>query len=166
MNQKAEIHFFCGKMAAGKSTLASEMSQNDNTVLLVEDKWLSNLYPIEITDIASYIKYSTRLQELLSEHINSLLSAGVTVVLDFPGNTEKQRNWFQDIIKHNNIPHTLHYVVASDELCKKQLKERSQNKPEGAAFTTEKEFDEITKYFQEPGESEGLNILRYDRNKI
>jgi len=109
-------------MASGKSTLASKLSQKNNTVLIVEDKWLSYLFPVEITDIASYLKYSTRLHEILFEHINSFLSAGVTVVLDVPGNTKKQRNWFQDIVKYNNIPHTLHYVVASDELCKKQLK--------------------------------------------
>jgi len=50
----------------------------------------------------------------------------------------------------------------SNELCKKQLKERSKSLQEGTAFTTEEEFDEITKYFQEPAESEGFNIKKYN----
>lgn len=161
MNKNVTLHFFCGKMAAGKSTLAKKLAQKHEAVLLVEDDWLTELYPDEILTIAEYVKYSTRLKTLFSNHIKSLLSKDVSVVLDFPGNTKEQRGWFRSLFEANNTHHVLHYVDKSDELCKQQLKQRSQNKPQGTVFTTDEEFDAITKYFQAPVEAERFNVLKY-----
>ena len=163
MVTETTLHFFCGKMAAGKSTLAKKLAKKNNAILLIEDDWLSQLYPEEITDIPEYIKYSVRLQNILSGHIVSLLSHGVSVVLDFPANTKGQRNWFRAIYKQANASHMLHFVDVSDDICKQQLKERSKDRPEGSAFTSDAEFDAITKYFQIPSEKEGFNIIRYQR---
>jgi len=162
MSKETTLHFFCGKMAAGKSTLAGKLSTQHNAVLLCEDNWLSKLYPEEIKDIAGYIKYSSRLQEILSEHILSLLSQNVSVVLDFPGNTVNQRIWFRDIFEKAKVAHVLHFLDVSDSICKRQLKIRSKNMPEGTAFTSEAEFDAITEYFQPPLETEAFNIVKYE----
>lgn len=164
MNQKPTLHFFCGKMASGKSTLARSLAEENNAVLISEDVWLSQLYPEEINDLQDYLKYSSRLKEILSQHIQYLLLQGVSIVLDFPGNTSKQRNWFRSIFESVGANHLLHYVDASNELCKQQLKIRSQDKPEGSAFTTEAEFEAITKYFQPPTPEEEFNIKRYQKN--
>ena len=163
MVSETTLHFFCGKMAAGKSTLAIELAQTNNAILLIEDNWLSHLYPEEITDIQEYIRYSMRLKSILSGHVVSLLSNGVSVVLDFPANTKDQRNWFRVIYEEANVSHTLHYVDASNDICKRQLKERSKDKPEGSAFTSDAEFDAIASYFHAPSEDEGFNIIRYQR---
>ena len=162
MNNKSTLHFFCGKMAAGKSTLAKTLAKKHNAILLVEDEWLSELYPEEITNIPDYLEYSSRLKNVLSNHIKSILSSGVSVVLDFPANTESQRTWFRLLFEETKSSHILHYVDKSDDECKQQLKKRSANMPEGSAFTTDKEFDAINKYFQTPVESEAFNIARYE----
>jgi predicted kinase len=162
VNKGTALHFFCGKMAAGKSTLAKQLATKHDTVLLIEDDWLKELYPNEINTIADYLDYSARLKNLLSNHIKSLLLLNVSVVLDFPGNTKDQRLWFRSIIEAVKCPHILHFVDKSDELCKQQLKQRSHNNPHDTAFTTEEEFDAITKYFQAPVEEEGFNVVNYD----
>ena len=161
MKTETTLHFFCGKMAAGKSTLAKELTEKYGAVLLSEDDWLLQLYPEEIIDIPGYLQYSTRLKKLLSGHIQVLLTRGLSVVLDFPGNTIDQRTWFRDIFEQADVSHVLHFVDVSDDICKRQLKKRSANKPDGAAFTTEAEFDAISKHFQAPTENEGFNIKRY-----
>lgn len=51
MNNQATLYLFCGKMAAGKSTLAKQLANDHNAILLVEDDLLSQLYPEEIIDI-------------------------------------------------------------------------------------------------------------------
>ena len=150
-------------MASGKSTLARSLAEEKNAVLIAEDVWLSKLYPEEINNVNDYLKYSSRLKAILSEHIQNLLLQGISVVLDFPGNTPSQRNWFRSIFESVGANHSLHYVVASDELCKRQLKIRSQDKPEGSAFTTEGEFEAITKYFQAPTPEEEFNMQTYQR---
>jgi len=104
-----------------------------------------------------------RLKNILSGHVVSLLSHGVSVVLDFPANTKDQRNWFRAIYEQANVSHTLHFVDVSTDTCKRQLKERSKDKPEGTAFTSDAEYDAVTKYFQAPSQDEGFNIIRYQR---
>lgn len=163
MGMDTTLHFLCGKMASGKSTLAAELESTYNAILLCEDNWLIELYPDEIVDITGYLEYSARLKNVVSDHVKSLLSRGVSVVLDFPGNTENQRKWFRSIYESVKVSHVLHFIDASDELCLHQLKQRSEDKSAGTAFTSEKEFYEITKYFQAPFENEGYNVIRYKK---
>ncbi len=53
-------------MAAGKSTLASELAAQDDAILLVQDEWLEKLFPGEVTDIPGFVKYSSRLKDALA----------------------------------------------------------------------------------------------------
>jgi predicted kinase len=131
--------------------------------LIVQDELLIKLFPGEVVDIPSFVKYSARLRDALAEHICLLLSKGVSVVLDFPGNTRTQRAWFRELFERAIADHELHYVDVTDELCKRQLRERSKALAEGSAFTSDAEFDAITKYFQAPSDDENFNIIRHQR---
>ena len=91
----AKLILLCGKMAAGKSTLARDLAQRENAVLLVQDEFLDRLFPGEITDIPGFVKCSCRLKNALGPHVCALLSKGISVVLDFPGNTKASRAWFR-----------------------------------------------------------------------
>jgi predicted kinase len=159
-----KLIFMCGKMASGKSTLARELAAQENAVLLVQDELLNHLFPGEITDISEFVKYSSRLKNALGPHICTLLSKGISVVLDFPANTRAQRAWFRELFKRANAEHQLHYVDASDALCKRQLKGRSEDLPAGSRWTTDAEFETITAYFQPPSEEEGFNLIRHERD--
>ena len=156
------LHILCGKMASGKSTLSQKLKVEHNAILISEDIWLAELYGDEINNFEDYIKYTRRLREVLFGHIQDLLQKDFSVVLDFSANTIKQREWFRKLFETANVGHTLHYIVASDELCKRQLQKRSEALPKGAKFTTDEEFDMITKYFEEPLEEEGFNLKRYE----
>ncbi len=132
MNTSAKLIFLCGKMAAGKSTLARDLAGRKSAVLLMEDEFLNALFPGEITDIPGYVRCSSRLKSALAPHICALLSKGISVVLDFPGNTKAQRAWFRELIDRTNVDHELHFVDAADMLCKGQLTERSKSLPPGS----------------------------------
>jgi len=163
MPEPAKLIFFCGKMSSGKSTLAKQLSRDHQAVLLVQDEFLAALFPGEITDISSFLKYSARLRESLESHICSLLSSRISVVLDFPANTRKQRAWFRKLFESAGVAHELHFIDASDDFCKRQLKERSATLPAGSPWTTDAEFDEITAYFEPPSATEGFNVIRHQR---
>src|SRR6201998_4786564 len=143
MRQKnpAKLMFFCGKMAAGKSTFARDLAVRENAVLLVQDDFLNVLFSGEITNIPGFVKCSSRLKNALEPHVCALLAKGISVVLDFPGNTKVQRAWFRGMFERTNVEHELHFVDASDALCKRQLKERSKNLPSRAPWTTDAEFE-------------------------
>jgi predicted kinase len=137
MPSQAKLLFLCGKMAAGKSTLATALARQENAVLLVQDEWLDRLYPGEIVDIPGFVKHSARLRTALTPHVQALLSKGMSVVLDFPGNTKTQRSWFRELFERAQVGHELHFVDVPDEICKAQLKQRSETLPAGSAWTTE-----------------------------
>jgi predicted kinase len=164
MDRSAHLIFLCGKMAAGKSTLARQLADRENTVLLVQDDFLAALFPGEITDIPSFVNRYTRLKNALTPHICVLLSKRISVVLDFAAATKAQRAWFRELIKRTQVGHELHFVDASDARCKMQLRDRSRGLPAGTPWTTEKEFEAINAYFQPPSEDEKFNVVRHERN--
>jgi len=53
----------------------------------------------------------------------------------------------------------LHFIDASDDLCKRQLRDRSKHLPPGTPWTTDAEFDTITTYFQPPSQDEAFNVV-------
>jgi predicted kinase len=161
--QRARLYFMCGKMAAGKSTLARELARTKDAVLLVQDEFLEALYPGEIRSIQDFVRCSERLRDALSPHIRDLLSRGVQVVLDFPGNTRTQRQWFRELLEAASVDHELHFIVATDDLCKYQLRLRSEALPAGAAWTTDAEFDALSAYFEPPAADENFNVVRHER---
>jgi predicted kinase len=163
MRASAKLIFLCGKMAAGKSTLARDLAERENAVLLVQDEFLDSLFPGEITDVPGFVKCSSRLKNALASHVCALLSKGISVVLDFPGNTKAQRAWFRQLFENANAEHELHFVDAPDALCKRQLKDRSKDLPPESAWTTDADFEAITVYFEPPSEEEGFNVVHHKR---
>ena len=158
MKEKGTLIFFCGKMGVGKSTYSKKLASELNAVFLSEDEWLSAIYPEEIKNFDDYKKYSSRLKPLLKGHVQRILQSGVSVVMDFPGNTRKQRSWFKEIFFEDQIPHKLIYLQAKDQLCLKRLEQRRQDSPERARFDTEEVFHQVTSYFQAPTDDEEFNI--------
>jgi predicted kinase len=163
MSTSTKLIFLCGKMAAGKSTLARRLAEREHAVLLVQDEFLDHLFPGEITDIPGFVKCSSRLKSALAPHICALLSKRISVVLDFPGNTKSQRAWFRELFERANVEHELHFVDASDAVCKSQLRGRSNGLPAGSPWTTDAEFEAITAYFQPPSDDEQFNVVRHER---
>ncbi|MCB1158131.1 MAG: ATP-binding protein [Leptospiraceae bacterium] len=158
MNLKGTLFFFCGKMGAGKSTYSKKLVDELKAIYLSEDDWLSAIYPEEIKNFDDYIKYSSRLKPLLKEHVQRILHSGISVVMDFPGNTRQQRAWFKEIFSGAQIPHKLIYLKADDGLCLKRLEQRRKSSPERARFDTEEVFYQVSSYFQAPTDDEEFNI--------
>jgi predicted kinase/GNAT superfamily N-acetyltransferase len=163
MPRAGKLLFLCGKMASGKSTLARELAAREHAVLFVQDEWLDALYPGAIVNVASYLEYAGRINRLLAPHVVALLSRGVSVVLDFPGNTRNQRAWFRDIIDRAGANHELHFVDTAEAICKAQLKARSAHLPPGTKWTTEEDFELISSHFRGPTDDEAFNIVLHTR---
>ena len=163
MGTSAKLIFFCGKMAAGKSTLARELADRENAILFVQDDLLEALFPGDITDIQAFVQCCSRLKNALTPYICALLSKRISVVLDFAAATKAQREWFRELIERTNVAHELHFVDVSDALCKSQLRDRSKGLPAGAPWTTDADFETINVYFQPPSEDEKFNVVRHER---
>ncbi|RKP43910.1 AAA family ATPase [Pararobbsia silviterrae] len=157
----AVLHMVCGKIASGKSTLTTRLVDVPRTVLISEDQWIACLYPDEIHTPADYVSRAARMRTVLTEHICSLLAAGISVVLDFPFNTVNTRAWGRSLFQTVSCEHWLHYLDVSDAICKSRLMARNVS-GEHPFQTSEAQYDQITRYFVPPAPDEGFNIIVYD----
>lgn len=155
----AKLIFLCGKMAAGKSTLAKQLAAREDAVLLVQDDLLDTLFPGLIINVASYLEYAGRINKMVAPHVAAILSKGVSVVLDFPANTRNQRAWFRGILTQSGVEHELHFVNTPDAVCRAQLKARSAHLPPGTKWTTEEDFTLIASHFLPPSPDEGFTVI-------
>lgn len=154
------LHAFCGKIAAGKSTLAACLARRPRTVLISEDRWLKALYGDELATGADYLRASARLQTALGPHVTDLLRAGVSVVLDAPANTRAQREWLRDLIRATDCPHRLHLLDLPDAVLLERL--RARNASGTHPFTvSDAMFHRFARHFAPPAPDEGFFVIRH-----
>lgn len=158
----ATLHFICGKAASGKTTLARELAARHAAVLFCEDEWLT-LLDAKIDGLADFVRYSKRLRAALAPHATRLLQLGMPIIFDFAGNTPNERAWVRSIFEGAGAEHVLHFIVATDELCKARLRLRNATKPEGIyyGFVSEARFDEVTRHFVPPSDHEEFHLIHY-----
>ena len=150
----------CGKVAAGKSTLAARLAESPATILISEDHWTSRLFKDELKTIADYARYSRRLRDAMGPHIVALLKAGLSVVLDFPANTPANRQWMRSLFEAAGSGHRLHFLDVADDLCRRRLHRRNAAGQHEFAVS-DAEFDEIASYFVAPTTDEGFETTVY-----
>ncbi len=152
------LQMLCGKIAAGKSTLAAELASNFDTILVSEDKWLSVLFGEQMATVSDYIKYAAKFRRVMGPHVKSLLNAGVSVVLDFPANTIEDRAWMRKLLDGTGARHQLHYLEVSDEECLNRLLARNEMGTHAFSATKE-QFEQVTRHFVPPSPAEGFTVV-------
>jgi predicted kinase len=152
------LYLLCGKIAAGKSTLARRLAARPETLLISEDHWTSNLFFGDLRTIDDYARYSARLRAAMGPHIVDILQQGLSIVLDFPANTVSNRNWMRSLITQSSAAHELHLLDVPDTICKQRLQERNAG-GKHPFQVSEADYDLFTSYFVPPGPSEGFNVV-------
>jgi predicted kinase len=158
----ATLYCICGKIAAGKTSLARKLAAEHAAVLICEDEWLVRL-EAEIETFDDFRKHARRLRAAIGPHVVELLRLGMSVVLDFPANTPKDRAWIRSLFEAAGVEHELHVIEATDELCKARLRARNETMPEGLYFghVPEERFDPVTSLLVPPSEAEGFELVRH-----
>ena len=112
------LYLVCGKIAAGKSTLARRLAERPATLLITMDHWMSFLFPTENRTIEDFARLSARLRAAMGPHIVDILRHDLSVVLDFPANTVNWRRWMRSLITEADVAHELHVLDVPDTICK------------------------------------------------
>jgi predicted kinase len=155
---KPTLYLLCGKIAAGKSSLANRLAARPATVLISEDHWNSSLFHEELKTIEDYSRYSTRLANAMGPHVVALLKAGMSVVLDFQANTLARRKWMRTLFEEAKAAHELHFLDITDAACKRRLKERNAA-GEHPFQASDADYELFTRYFVPPTPDEGFNVV-------
>jgi predicted kinase len=159
MNQKSPVlYLLCGKIGAGKSTLAKQLAAHPMTLLISEDHWTSTLFAGDLKTIEDYGRLSARLRAAMAPHIGDILRQGLSVVLDFPANTVRQRAWMRSLIAEAKVAHELHHLDIPDAICKQRLRQRNVG-GEHPFQVSDAEYEQFTAHFVPPGAEEGFNVI-------
>jgi predicted kinase len=152
------LYFLCGKIAAGKSTLARRLAARPATLLISEDHWTSSLFSGDLKTIEDYGRCSQRLRAAMTPHLVDILRQGLSIVLDFPANTVSNRDWMRSLMTQAQVAHELHLLDVPDTICKQRLRERNAA-GEHAFQVSEADYDLFTSYFVPPEPGEGFNVV-------
>jgi predicted kinase len=152
------LYLLCGKIAAGKSTLARRLAARPATLLISEDHWTSTLFAGHLRTIDDYTRYSVRLRAAMGPHVVAILRQGLSVVLDFPANTVGQRKWMRSLVAETKVAHELHLLDVPDAVCKERLRGRNEG-GEHPFQVSDAEYDQFTRYFVPPGADEGFDVV-------
>lgn len=155
------LHFFCGKIAAGKSTLAAKLAEQEGTVLIAEDAWLAALYADRLQTAQDYLRCTSRLREVMGPHVTALLNTGLSVILDFQANTRESRSWMRDLLGGTHSDHRLHVLAAPDALCLDRLRKRNA-RADHPFVVSEAQFHQFTRHFTPPAPDEGFTLVHHD----
>jgi predicted kinase len=152
------LYLLCGKIAAGKSTLAKQLAARPATLLISEDHWTATLFADDLKTIEDYSRYSARLRAAMTPHIVEILGLGLSVVLDFPANTIRQRAWMRELIDKAQVRHELHLLDLPDAVGKERLRQRNAS---GAHQfqVSDAEYEQFSRYFVPPSSDEGFNVI-------
>ncbi len=152
------LYLLCGKIAAGKSTLARRLASQPATLLITEDHWTSNLFADDLKTIDDYTRYSARLRAAMGPHVVDILRQGLSVVLDFQANTVGVRTWMRSLIAQSGANHELHLLDMPDTICKQRLRERN-TAGEHPFQVSDAEYELFTRYFVPPAPDEGFKVV-------
>lgn len=156
----SKFHLVCGFAASGKSTLAQQLAQDHDAIVLSEDQWLSALFAEELRTLADYVRYTARLRRALGPHVVVLLQANQAVVMDFAANTVEARAWLVGLAREAGVTPLLHFLDVPQDVCWQRAQSRNQ---EGShEFQLSKDqFDRLALHFERPNRSEGFNLVRH-----
>ena len=140
--------------------MARSLAARPATLLISEDHWTSKLFAGDLKTIEDYGRLSARLRAAMGPHVIDILHAGLSVVLDFPANTVKNRDWMRSLIAEAKVPHELHWLDIPDDICKRRLRQRNAS-GEHPFQVTDAEYAQFTSYFAPPGPNEGFNIIAH-----
>jgi predicted kinase len=152
------LYLLCRKIAAGKSTLARRLASRPATLLIDMDHWMSTLFPVENRTIEDFTRLSARLRDAMGPHVVNILGQDLSIVLDFPANTVKWRNWMRSLINEANVAHELHFLDVSDAICKERLRQRNMS-GDHQYQVDEATYDLFMSYFVPPTSDEGFNVI-------
>ena len=156
-NAAPVLHLICGKIASGKSTLAAELGRAPHTVVISEDHWLAALFSDEMASLPDFVRCSSKLEAAIGPHIEALLKAGVSVVLDFHANTIARRAWMRGVSQAAEVADILHYLDVPDHICLARLRARNASGDHPFA-ATEAQFRQVSKHFVAPKPEEGFTV--------
>ncbi len=158
----ATLHFIGGKAGAGKTSLARELGRTLPAIVICEDEWIHNL-GFQVRSLEEYLDVSNRCRKVWAPLAVDLLRLGVSVVLDYAGNTPERRARIRSLFESAGADHVLHWIEASDAACVANVRRRNHDKPAGVYWgdVDDELVNRVNQLVSAPSPEEGFTVVHH-----
>lgn len=156
------VHFLCGFMGFGKSTVARRLAAQYNAVVLNDDEFICELFGRDLPQNefdAAHAKVS-RFTWKLGERI---AGAGGNVIFDCGFWSRASRADAVERMGHFCENIQFHQIECDMETAKQRVLNRSRN-DKSALKIDEATFDALAHRYEPIGSDENLNVIYYNNN--
>lgn len=151
-------HLIFGPTAAGKSTYAKKLANENNAIRFAVDEWMHALFADdkpEKMDMSWVMPRVVRCQTRIWSTCLQILASGTDVVLELGLLREKDRDRMKSLVEEAGFKVSFSFVDADLEVRKQRVLQRNLEKGETYSFdVTPAMFDAIELYFERPNEKE------------
>jgi predicted kinase len=114
-----------------------------------------------IATVEAYVQASRRVRGVIAPIATRVLELGASIVLDFAGNTVRDRAWVRSIFEAARADHVLHVLDVPVDECRRRLHERNAHQPPGLYFghVSDELFDRIVPHVVPPTPDESFHVV-------
>ena len=157
------VHFLCGYMGFGKSTIARKLSLQYNAVILNDDEFIRRLFGRDLPEEEFRLAHKkvTKFTWELGERI---VSVGTSVIFDRGFWSKESRKYAVERAEKFCESILFHQIECDMETAKQRVLSRTGNNEEALAIT-EATFDLFAERYEPISPEENLNVIYY-RNTL
>ena len=150
----------CGKLCAGKSTIARQLAAQCDGIILSTDQVLRSRYPQE--HFENYEGILAGIREELYTQAVALSKAGRTAILDWGFWERDQRDSFRKRFKEDHVEARWLYICPPDAQWRSYIQKRNEEvlrAPSAEYYIDEGLLKKCIENFQEPSPDEGMEVI-------
>ncbi len=157
-NSKPLAHIVIGFIGSGKTTFARQLEQETGAVRFTKDEWMVRLFG-NTPHNDKFEEYDNKMAALATDMALKCLTAGISVIIDEGFWVKEQREEIRNKIKNAGAVPQFYYIEVPFEIMKARTLKRSVNPPLDSYVIDEESFNHYWKFFQPPGQEEGIELI-------
>jgi predicted kinase len=148
-----------GAIASGKTTLARQIARESGAVLFSIDEWVGKIGRPK--NFKEYSDYYFPCWDLIASLSRELLTKGISVVLDFGGNSDKERERTKAAYAGVDCDRELFFLNTPPAICAERFKKRNENPETEIREESLREAERagIKNIFEPPLPGDGYNVI-------
>ena len=153
------VHFLCGYMGFGKSTIARKLAAQYNAVILCDDEFMRELFDRNLPE-KQFREVHEKVSEFTWKLGERIVSVGGNVIFDRGFWSRQSRSEAVERAKYFCDSLLFHQIECDMETAKQRVLNRTRTDL-SALDIDENAFDALAKYYEPIGPDEKLDVIYY-----
>lgn len=150
---KSKVFLIVGNTGAGKSTYASKLAKDENSIVYSGDEWFKTLFFPDLPNPSTYewaLERTERIEVQILKESLKVLSKSINIILDIGFFKKTQRQRVLEFYHQNKIETEIHYLDIDKQTRWLRVDERNKKKTATFEFEVSREIFEFCETIYEP----------------